>query len=238
MTDTPAKFSPCVVRSEPPAKTDYHDYREELRYDFWYACAYCATAEVEATAFGFEIDHYLPQNPHPQLLNAYDNLMWCCWYCNNYKRKYEPTAADSAAGKRFFRPDWDDPDEHFEVQDDFSTRGLTTIGEYTEIILYLSRKQIKDVRKIRERLDASGAIILRGLQALRGLKLDRFPQEIRTQVLETRRRLTNDTQDSLLELDDILRQLNRSKLIDPDPDKKAAMRRRREYLKKNKAPIP
>lgn len=74
-----------VIRSDVEAKNDYHDYIESLRFDFWYACAYCTLCESEPSGIGFEIDHYLPTSRHAELTNDYYNLMWSCRHCNRHK---------------------------------------------------------------------------------------------------------------------------------------------------------
>ena len=49
---------PLVVRSNPPQGENYNEYKEILRYDFFYTCAYCTMMEAEAAAVRFTIDHY------------------------------------------------------------------------------------------------------------------------------------------------------------------------------------
>lgn len=90
-------------RDYPTSVAHYGEYREHLRRDFWFSCAYCTTAEVEATGIGFEIDHYVPASRDKSLLTCYKNLMWCCEHCNSAKRNH-PTPKASEAGFRFFNP--------------------------------------------------------------------------------------------------------------------------------------
>src|SRR5512133_1733520 len=110
-----------VVRSNPPTCTQYLDYRAYLRRDFWYACAYCTLAECEAAGVGFEIDHYLPQHRYPELGDDYTNLFWSCSHCNKLKGDY-PTEAAARKGYRFYRPDMDDPRDHFIMSELSPTR--------------------------------------------------------------------------------------------------------------------
>jgi len=47
------------VRREVTKKSNYQDYREDLRYDFWYSCAYCSITELEAMGIGLSYNRKL-----------------------------------------------------------------------------------------------------------------------------------------------------------------------------------
>ena len=229
MSAQPNSALPVVLRSAVPSKTRYQDYREELRLDFWYSCAYCTITEMEASGVSFEIDHYEPQKWFPALAHIYDNLMWCCRLCNGQKKEEYPTDAMRAAGLRFYRPDRDDPDEHFEIVNIKDLRPKSRAGEYSIEVIRLNRQQLKKLRERRHRHYTSQQITLRGTQALRRMGIDRFPSHLRLEVLE----LVNQLEDQVRELDDLLRQLNRSPNLDREA--KESKKIRREYLNKQKA---
>jgi uncharacterized protein (TIGR02646 family) len=83
-----------VVRRSAPQRASYSEYREDLRIDFWFACAYCTICESEAAGIAFAIDHYEPQAARPDLSADYANLMWSCQQCNRYKSDVNPGPAD------------------------------------------------------------------------------------------------------------------------------------------------
>lgn len=226
-----------VVRSTVPQKSSYNDYREELRFDFWYACAYCTSSEMEAWGLGFAIDHYEPQSRREDLKNDYDNLMWSCSSCNGYKGDLAPTEDQRKAGLRFFRPDRDNPDDHIKLET-VRVKPLSRAGEYTIETLYLNRYYLRRLREIRERLYKSSQGIIDGIRSLRRQSIDSFPPKIRARVLEIRKDLQRQAEGVATDLDELLRNFNKSILLDPDPEKKEQTVRRRNYLKKINALTP
>jgi len=236
MADANPAQLPVVVRSLVPARSDYEDYRPELRIDFWFACAYCSIAEIEASGISFEIDHYLPRENHKELAHTYENLMYSCRLCNRIKHDEEPDDKMLAKGIRFFRPDQDDPDAHFEIRSIVDIYPLTPVGEYTVEGIRLHREQLKKLRQRRHRLYQSKEVTLKGRQALQRMGLDRFPPHLRLEVLGLKREIEAQAQTALDNLDEVLKQLNRSPNVDPDT--KQSTKRRRDYLKKVHAPVP
>ena len=178
----------------------------------------------------FTIDHYEPQSSRADLLNHYDNLLWACDPCNDHKGPDCPDPSLRDRGYRYFRPDQDKSSDHFELTSDLFVSGKTNTGEYTINLIGLNRAQLLKLRTLRQRLYESKEIVAGGMRALRGKSIDVFPPRTRVQVVQQRRQLTADIQS----LDDSLRELNRSVLIDPDPNKKEHARNRRDYLKKVK----
>ncbi len=116
ISDLDEKKSQLVVRSTVPVRKNYSDYREFLRYDFFFSCAYCTIAESEAQAIRMTIDHYEPRNARPDLENTYDNLMYACDECNKRKGDRSPPPDARANGFRFMRSDQDFRDEHLECK--------------------------------------------------------------------------------------------------------------------------
>lgn len=221
------------MRAEVKKVTRYAEYREHLRVDFWFSCAYCSLSETESQAIRFEIDHYHPQcAPFPGL-HAYDNLMWSCEVCNRLKSDCWECDEDQAAGYRFVRPDVDDPNEHFSLLEDRKRIEATSKpGEYTFEILNLNRKVLMDIRDLRNRMALSADAIIGGLQALNEIRLDRLHPALRSKFKLAAERASGQHGKLQEELDRsaIVRVLNESPLLDPDPDKHLHARRRKQYL--------
>jgi hypothetical protein len=138
-----------VVRSDVPPGLDYPQYREYLRPDFFFSCAYCTIGESEAAAIRFAIDHYEPRRYRPELTNSYDNLMYACNQCNVLKGDRMPSAELRARGFRFFRPDTDAFSDHFE-KTGLRVLKKTDVGYYTIEALDLNRQALsREVERVR-----------------------------------------------------------------------------------------
>src|ERR1700722_5601923 len=94
-----------VTRSQVEPGKRYTEYRQPLRRDFFYSCAYCTMTEFEAQSIRMTIDHYEPRNARRDLENDYTNLMYACTVCNERKGDRYPPPEARADGKRFFRAD-------------------------------------------------------------------------------------------------------------------------------------
>lgn len=74
-----------VVRSSPPPKENYKDYKADLRRDFCNRCAYCNLSQDTITT-PFEVDHLVPRKAFKgkrESLDAdYRNLIYSCKKCN------------------------------------------------------------------------------------------------------------------------------------------------------------
>jgi len=222
-----------IVEQRPNAR----DYLENLRWDFWYACGYCHITECEAAGIGFQVDHYKCENRYPQLKAQYANLMYACSECNALKSNH-PSEKLEKLGYRIFRPDEDDPDEHFRVNPTDATRiqGTTgLVGEFSEHALRLNRDALLRLRRLRSEFADSRTLMIRGTRVLEGLAVEKIPTKQRLKYLEGRKsvlaagRKANERVDATL-----LREINRSELLDKDPKPRDAVERR-AYLKRLKA---
>ena len=222
-----------VVRSTVEPKADYNSYRDILRFDFVYSCAYCSIMESEAAGIGFEIDHYYPKNTHPELRNDYSNLMWSCRVCNRYKGAYDPDEHAILKGNIILRPDKDDPRQHMELVK-HSLRAETHTGEFNIIILYLNRLHLRKLRELRERFYQSRQYIADGIRRLCSLKIDQFRPEHRAIYLNLRGRVLAREEKLCDSLESLIRDFARSPFLDDDTEKKAFIKRRRDYLKEQK----
>jgi len=234
-----AQSKPVVVRTNVPKLANYGDYREYLRFDFWYSCAYCSLTEIEAQGIGFEIDHFEPQALRAGNADAYVNLMWSCRVCNRCKSNTWPKATAERDGYRFIRPDIEDPADHYELVA-YRLRPLTRPGEWTVEVLDLNRKTLRELRRLRERIYESSEDITRGLRDLAALRPDSFKATERQRFVKARERLI--TQGGALKNEDlsaaVIRVLSHSPLLDPDPEVRSRARQRREFLKKVQALAP
>ena len=217
----------------------YAEYREFLRYDFWFSCAYCSIAETESSAIGFNIDHFHPQSVPGEGINDYLNLMWSCVPCNRQKGDVWESIEDQGKGFRFLRLDEDDPRDHYEIRG-IRLYSITVPGEYTIQVLNLNRKCLRDLRELRLRLGKSKAEISAGLQAIRNLRLDKLHPDQRSRFLRT----VDTTQSQAARLREqseselVVRVLNHSPLIDSDPERAELVASRREYLRSIRANAP
>lgn len=236
MSDVPEKPAlvdvppmPSVVRSPVPAGLRYPEYRKYLRYDFFHSCAYCTLTEYEAQTIRFTIDHYVPQEKAPNLVNDYSNLLWSCDPCNSRKKDRYPTDAVQAQGYRLFRPDLDIRAEHFGITG-IRLEPRTKIGSYTVDLLALNRKTLLTVRDLRNRVTKSTEFIAEGITALRRFRLDDVPADIRARAL----RFIGDVveQRKLVEgrIDDWLRSYARSDLLSDDEPSEEEVKDDKERL--------
>lgn len=229
---------PVVIRRDVPRKTKYSDYQDDLRIDFIYSCAYCTITEIEATAIGFEIDHYLPQTLRPDLVNVYANLMWACKKCNSLKRAFNQGDYDETAGDYILRPDRENPNNHYLLEGN-RLSGKTHTGEFNIICMGLNRKHLQKLRELRSRYFDSDEIIANGIRLISKIRIDRLKKERRFLFLKMRKAI-NERKDSIDEMSTVsfLKDFAKSDLIDADPDNSQQLKIRKKYLDGQKAIYP
>lgn len=220
-----------VIRSNVEAKSNYRDYVDLLRFDFWYACAYCTLCESEALGIGFEVDHYIPRKHHQDLINDYSNLMWSCRHCNRHKSDFFPNTEQISKGHVILRPDKDDPSEHLEI-DNYNLKGKSQTGEFNIDKLNLNRLPLQRLRELRNRFYKASDYIAFGVQHLASIKLDLIRNPDQRLLLSDIKRKIADKSDDISEYaDKLIRDFARSPLLGLDPEKKERSKRRREYLR-------
>lgn len=70
----------------PRGYAHYEAYRDWLRDEFAFRCAYCLTRETWLRGgLGFQIDHCRPQAQYPAGTLDYENLVYTCPWCNQAK---------------------------------------------------------------------------------------------------------------------------------------------------------
>lgn len=227
-----------VIRSQNVAPVNnYRDYRDNLRADFWFSCAYCSMTEVEAQAIRFVIDHFLAKSKRPDLEKAYDNLMWCCDNCNTLKGDDWPDDVLTAAGFDLFRPDLHHAEDHFALEGQ-RVVDRTPTGRLTIELLDLNREQLRRLRDLRARMAMSKEGVMAGVRALLKVKIDQLPDGVRARFLQIRESFERDQRYTQATLEDMLEAWSRSMMIEVDDEAKARSRERRKYLRNLHALVP
>ncbi len=238
---------PSVIRSDPKKLVShYREYREELRVDFWYSCAYCSLTEIEAGGVRFTIDHFHPVSDRPELELSYSNLLWCCDHCNSRKSDLRIPSEALLAGFRFYRPDEDAFADHFrgstvadpEDYGQFAIVPVSPAGQFTVEMLLLNSKGKRDIRALRQRLYESEAVVLGGLRELTRVRLDRINPRARTTLQARRKELSSDAKEMSECLTELVQLASRAPLVDVDPEHESLLERRRQHLHSLRAVYP
>jgi hypothetical protein len=182
-------------------------------------------SEAEGRAIRFTIDHYEPRNARPDLVDNYENLMYCCDECNDRKGDRCPPAEARTEGYRFFRPDEDRYAEHFK-KDGVRLASQSNTGYYSLEALDLNRHSLRRIRDIRERLHSCDRLVVEGVLGLRTFHIDRLPPTIRGRALRAIRQAEAVAEQLAEGIDTVLRDFARSPLIDPDPEADARAEKR------------
>jgi hypothetical protein len=125
-------------RKHGPAGYDnYQTYKDWLRDEFVFRCAYCLERETwyPSRHAAFAVDHILPKVKWPELLCDYDNLVYACLRCNSLKQDIvtlDPCRI--ALGK------------HIHFKPDGSVVGRTRKGKEFVLLFHLDVAPAIDVR--------------------------------------------------------------------------------------------
>ena len=95
-----------------------HPLFEAVRQHYHRSCGYCGVSE---TTVGGELtlDHYRPRSAGGS--DEFDNLVYACIKCNQYKSDYWPDDVDIAQGRRLLHPGFDDTSLHL-IEDEATGR--------------------------------------------------------------------------------------------------------------------
>jgi hypothetical protein len=116
------------------------DVREQVRRHANFACEFCGVTETD-TGGQLTIDHYQPQSKGGK--NSFDNLLYCCVRCNQYKMDYWPVHPDEVP---LWHPRQEAFSHHFLELDDGTLYPLTPIGVFTLQRLRLNRAPLVGYR--------------------------------------------------------------------------------------------
>jgi hypothetical protein len=75
-------------RHHPRGYKNYQDFKPWLRDEFQFRCVYCLVRETWYFRRGwveFQVDHIKPKSTYPELICEYENMVYCCKFCNWYK---------------------------------------------------------------------------------------------------------------------------------------------------------
>jgi len=146
---TPRLHAPAPGRG----RRGYLRFRQCLRWDFGFTCAFCLLHESDLTAHGAEgtglfwIEHLVPQSAGSQgrrLRHVYPNCFYSCHYCNNGRRA---AALTNSQGLRILDPTASAWSSHFQRKGR-DLAALTANAEYTRDVY-----RINDVIRDRYRRD-------------------------------------------------------------------------------------
>jgi hypothetical protein len=226
---------PPIRRSNPPQKTNYKEYKEELRSDFFNSCAYCGIMEIESAGVGFSIDHYIPkESPEGKPLeHAFLNLLLSCDDCNSYKGKYFASAIQKDLGQVIIRPDEMIPSDHIMLDENdlCELASKTKTGVFNIEKLDLNRPGLKRIRAARHQCYQAQEIIEQGIKALSSVALDNLEPAQKARLIKLRHDILKIKDRFSEDVDKLLADYARSPLRFPDPDGKARTRARRKKLK-------
>ncbi len=107
--------------------------REQVRRYANFACEFCGVTETD-TGGELTIDHYQPKSKGGA--DSFDNLLYCCARCNQYKMDYWPVHPDNVS---LWNPRQERSSQHFLELDDGTLHPLTAIGVFTLQRLRLNR---------------------------------------------------------------------------------------------------
>ncbi|MET4199078.1 hypothetical protein ABIA95_003078 [Bradyrhizobium sp. LA8.1] len=238
MTDIAIKDRRVVSRSSVEPGKPYTEYRQSLRRDFFYSCAYCTMTEFEAQAIRMTIDHYEPKSVRSDLANDYSNLMYACDICNERKGNRSPPPEARAEGFRFFRADAEPRQDHFETEPDNQLKGKTSVGDFTTKMLDLNRENLLGLRAVRRRMAECMPLIAEGVLALRAFPIDHLPPWVRVRALKTIESMTDAAASMQEQVDDVLLSFAKSEMIDPDETSDDRRTAREVYVKGLEALFP
>src|SRR5262245_21901658 len=114
-----------------------HPLHEQVRQSYGHRCGYCG---VEESAAGgeFTVDHYRPRSAGGT--DDFQNLVYCCHRCNQYKGDFWPTMEESAEGYFVLYPIESNLADHIcDNQITGQLEPLTVTGAFHIRLLHLNR---------------------------------------------------------------------------------------------------
>ncbi|MCP4401044.1 MAG: HNH endonuclease [bacterium] len=116
------------------------DIRERVRQYANCACEFCGVTETDAGG-QLTIDHYRPKTKGGT--DDFENLLYCCARCNQYKMDYWPKRSDELL---LWNPREEPSSQHFLELDDGTLHPLTPTGVLTLKRLRLNRPPLVTYR--------------------------------------------------------------------------------------------
>lgn len=164
------------------AKKDYHEYLQELREDFFFACGYCGKKE-NITKKGFEIDHLIPVSHWKGGKTDYHNLVYSCFTCNRKKADKFPMRPSLMLHNDtigIIDPASSEYNEHIKRDEKGNIVGATTLGNYVcKHIFAFHLRPMSTIYKLSQYKNKLNTI----------LKSRKFTQEKFIQIIEIQKKI-------------------------------------------------
>jgi hypothetical protein len=144
------------VRRHGPYYADYTKYKPWLRDEFQFRCVYCMYREQwERGGWRrYHVDHLVPQSVDPSRINEYENLVYSCDLCNQYKSgDTMPSPCDVAYGRHY---QFNDRGEAVSVSGDEGLQLIEILGLNEQDAVEHRHRWIKLLREfiaLRDELD-------------------------------------------------------------------------------------
>lgn len=106
---------------------------EQVRQRAGFSCEFCGVTETD-TGGRLTIDHFQPKTKGGS--DDLDNLIYCCFRCNQYKHAYWPSAAHEP---QLWNPHRERAGQHFIELDTGHLHAVTAAGDFTIRRLRLNR---------------------------------------------------------------------------------------------------
>jgi HNH endonuclease len=114
-----------------------HAKHQEVRQRFGHRCGCCGVSEIDAGG-DLTIDHYHPVTAGGD--DSDDNLIYCCFKCNQYKGEFVPSQPELAHGRRILHPLRDPVALHVrEIEETGLLEPLSETGRFHITLLQLNR---------------------------------------------------------------------------------------------------
>jgi hypothetical protein len=123
------------------------------------ACEYCGVTETDSGA-ELTVDHFRPRSCGGE--DSQDNLLYCCYRCNQFKADYWPTQPGDPV---LWNPRRESMSAHLLPIGDGSLHPITPAGDFTLRRLRLNRPQLVAYR-VRKQAQAKGRRVLTRYQYL------------------------------------------------------------------------
>ncbi len=142
-----------IERKHSPREGRYRKYRQCLRWEFGFACAFCLLHEGDFVDYPAEgtgltwIEHYVPRKEDKTLANVYSNCFYSCYLCNQARSDMPVHDADGGSILSPVDVAWA---EHFEASDN-QLKPKTTDAVTTERAYALNGDRKQERRATRRK---------------------------------------------------------------------------------------
>lgn len=158
-------------RHAPPlqeGRYGYQSFRQCLRWEFGFTCAFCLCHESDLALHGVEgsgltgVEHFVPCTTDPKLVNDYANCFYACRFCN--LDRASQANVDPERGGRLLNPCNQMWAQCFErAGDELRPRDQDPDARYTHQIYNLDHPRKVSMRRFRrETLEAYLAVLQQG----------------------------------------------------------------------------